>query len=128
MSVQCPVVHFRNSLSSPRGAFESLDNNTCRRSGPRARISLPVLLRTHENDIGLPVRVCNMSAKGIALRTPDELSEGSQVEVTLLVPYEISLTRSIPVRIPAEVVRVQQVENAEDCDVGCVLQVKVGHA
>ena len=104
-----------------------MDNNTCRRSGPRARISLPVLLRTHENDIGLPVRVCNMSAKGIALRTHDELTAGSRIEVTLLVPYEISLTKTIPVRMNAEVIRVMPVDDDEACDVACVLM-PVGRA
>ena len=92
------------------------------------KISFPVLLRTHENDIDLPVRLCNLSAGGVALRTADDLSAGSRIEVTLLVPYEISLTKSIPVRISGQVLRVQELENEDDCDVACSFELPLGRA
>jgi hypothetical protein len=92
------------------------------------KISFPVLLRTHENDIDLPVRLCNMSARGIAVRTGDDLSAGSRIEVTLLVPYEISLTKSIAVRISGQVVRVQPVQDQDDCDIACTFELPLGQA
>ena len=78
-----------------------------RRAGPRSEIRLPVLLKAHADDVERPVRLHDMSAQGVALYSDQPLEPSSQIEVIMMVPYEISLTKTIAVRVPAEVLRVE---------------------
>jgi hypothetical protein len=82
-----------------------LDN---RRSGPRSEIRLPILLKAHADDVERPVRIHDMSAHGVALYSDQPLEPASRIEVIMMVPYEISLTKMIAVKVPAEVVRVDE--------------------
>jgi hypothetical protein len=82
-----------------------LDN---RRAGPRSEIRLPILLKTHSNDVERPVRVHDMSANGIALYSDQPLQPESQIEVIMMVPYEISLTKMLAVKVQAEVLRIEE--------------------
>jgi hypothetical protein len=84
-----------------------LDN---RRAGPRSEIRLPILLKAHAEDVERPVRLHDMSANGFALYSDQPLEPSSQIEVIMMVPYEISLTKMIAVKVPAEVVRVEEAQ------------------
>ena len=79
-----------------------------RRSGPRSEIRLPILLKAHADDVERPVRLHDMSAHGVALYSDQPLEPSSQIEVIMMVPYEISLTKMIAVKVPAEVLRVEE--------------------
>ncbi|HUS18904.1 MAG TPA: PilZ domain-containing protein [Terriglobales bacterium] len=87
----------------------SLDN---RRAGPRSDIRLPILLKAHSDDVERPVRLHDMSAQGFALYSDQPLQPLSQIEVILMVPYEISLTKMLAVKVPAEVLRVEESEGS----------------
>ena len=78
-----------------------------RRVGPRSEIRLPILLKAHSEDVERPVRIHDMSAQGIALYSDQPLQPTSRIEVIMMVPYEISLTKMIAVKVPAEVLRVE---------------------
>lgn len=79
-----------------------------RRAGPRSEIRLPILLKAHSEDVERPVRLHDMSAQGFALYSDQPLQPSSQIEVIMMVPYEISLTKMIAVKVPAEVLRVDE--------------------
>ena len=79
-----------------------------RRAGPRSEIRLPVLLKTHADDIERPVRVADMSAQGVALYSDQPIDPSDEMEVIMMVPYEISLTKMIAVKVPAQVLRVEE--------------------
>jgi hypothetical protein len=78
-----------------------------RRSGPRSVICLPVSVKTSSDGAARPVHIRDMSARGIALFADfKELEPKAQIEVIVSVPYEISLTESLEVRLCGQVVRI----------------------
>ena len=79
-----------------------------RRAGPRSEIRLPMLLKAHSQDVERPVRLHDMSAQGFALYSDQPLKPTAQIELIMMVPYEISLTKMIAVKVPAEVLRVEE--------------------
>lgn len=83
-----------------------------RRAGPRSEIRLPIFLKAHADDVERPVRLHDMSAQGVALYSDQALEPSSAIEVILMVPYEISLTKMIAVKVPAEVLRVESSEGS----------------
>lgn len=85
---------------------ELLDGTDCRRSGPRSPISLPVSIRTMDEEEARPVKLHNMSAGGMAIYPGAELSPSSRIEIILSVPYEISLTEVVQVKLNGEIIRV----------------------
>ncbi len=86
-----------------------LDN---RRAGPRSEIRLPIMLKTHSDDVERPVRLHDMSAQGVALYSDQPLHPSARIEVIMMVPYEMTLTKMIAVRVPAEVIRVEESEGS----------------
>ena len=83
-----------------------------RRAGPRSEIRLPILLKAHSDDVERPVRLHDMSAQGIALYSDQPLHPSARIEIIMMVPYEISLTKMIAVKVPAEVLRVDESEGS----------------
>ncbi len=81
-----------------------MNQTKCRRSGPRSLIHLPVTIRTHSHEPEQPAHVNNLSAHGISLRTDESLEADHEIEVTFFVPYEMTLTKFIPVRMKGRVV------------------------
>jgi hypothetical protein len=53
-----------------------------------------------------PVKLQNMSAGGMAIYPGAELSPNSRIEIILSVPYEMSLTEVVEVKLNGEVIRV----------------------
>ena len=83
-----------------------------RRAGPRSDIRLPIFLKAHAQDVERPVRLHDMSAQGFALYSDQPLQPASEIEVIMMVPYEISLTKMIAVKVNAEVLRVEESEGS----------------
>jgi hypothetical protein len=78
-----------------------------RRSGPRSVICLPVSVKTPNDEVARPVHLRDMSAHGIAVFSEfTDLNPMSQIEVIVSVPYEISLTEEIQVRLGGQVMRI----------------------
>jgi hypothetical protein len=78
----------------------------CRRAGPRSPIAIPVSIRTMDEEEARPVKLQNMSAGGMAIFPGAELSPNSRIEIILSVPYEISLTEVVEVKLNGEIIRV----------------------
>ncbi|MCU1286324.1 MAG: type pilus assembly PilZ [Acidobacteriales bacterium] len=86
---------------------EAVELEENRRSGPRSVICLPVSVKTSLDDVARPVHLRDMSARGIAMFADFvELDPKSQIEVIVSVPYEISLTEAIEVRLCGQIIRV----------------------
>jgi PilZ domain len=78
-----------------------------RRSGPRSVICLPISVKTSNDEAPRPVHLRDMSAHGIAVFADfADLDPMSKIEVIVTVPYEISLTEEIQVRLGGQVIRV----------------------
>ena len=77
-----------------------------RRSGPRSPILFPISFRTSHDSFERPARVRDMSAHGIAFFSEHQLEPAARIEVVLMVPYEITLTEMMLVRMNAEVLRI----------------------
>lgn len=78
----------------------------CRRAGPRSPIDIPVSIRKMDEEEARPVKLHNMSAGGMAIYPGGELSTKSRIEIILSVPYEISLTEVVEVKLNGEIIRV----------------------
>jgi PilZ domain-containing protein len=83
-----------------------------RRAAQRFDYQLPISIKV----IGIESEVhgCtqDLSARGAFFYTEAPLTEGSEVEVTLLMPAEITLTASMPVRCRGKVLRVARQEGS----------------
>ena len=78
-----------------------------RRSGPRSVICLPISVKTSSDEVARPVHLRDMSAHGIAVFCDlIDIDPMSEIEVIVSVPYEISLTEEIQVRLGGQVMRV----------------------
>jgi PilZ domain len=85
---------------------QSAKDESCRRAGPRSPIAIPVSIRTMDEEEARPVKLHNMSAGGMAIYPGAELSTKSRIEIILSVPYEISLTEVVEVKLNGEIIRV----------------------
>jgi PilZ domain len=83
-----------------------------RRAAQRFDYQLPISIKV----VGIEGEVhgCtqDLSARGAFFYTEAPLTEGSEVEVTLLMPAEITLTASMPVRCRGKVLRVARQEGS----------------
>jgi hypothetical protein len=83
-----------------------------RRSRQRFDFQLPVVIRVKGSDHEQPGFTQDVSAKGVFFYTHGKVSEGTEVELTLVMPSEITLTESMPVRCRGKVLRVAELEPA----------------
>ena len=84
-----------------------------RRSGPRSPISFPISFKTSDDIRERPARIRDMGAGGIAFFSEHDLHPAAKIEVVLLIPYEITLTQTLPVRMNAEVIRVDRIDHCD---------------
>ena len=82
-----------------------------RRSGPRSPIPFPISFKTSDDTMERPARIRDMGAGGIAFFSEHDLHPAAKIEVVLLIPYEITLTETLPVRMSAEVIRIDQCDH-----------------
>lgn len=78
-------------------------NRLERRAAQRFEVHLPVAV--HFNGETLPGFTQNLSARGIFLYTEADLPQGAAVELTFMMPSEITLGESMPVRGRGRVLR-----------------------
>src|SRR5690242_7515565 len=101
----CPAAERRRPMSTSPVCHE-------RRAAQRFDYQLPISIKV----IGIEGEVhgCtqDLSARGAFFYTEAPLTEGSEVEVTLLMPAEITLTASMPVRCRGKVLRVARQEGS----------------
>lgn len=77
-----------------------------RRVGQRFPFALPVTLRVPATSSEGAGFTQDLSSRGVFFFTDLPLSEGSEIELTLRMPAEITLGESMPVRCRAHVLRV----------------------
>ena len=77
-----------------------------RRVGQRFAFHLPVSLRDLANGAGALGCTQNVSSRGAFLFTDMPVTEGSDIELTLKMPSEITLGESMHVRCRAQILRV----------------------
>lgn len=77
-----------------------------RRSRQRFEFQIPVTLRVNGTDCDEPGFTQDLSAKGAFLLTDCQVDVGTLVELTLMMPSEITLTESMRVRCRGKVLRV----------------------
>lgn len=82
-----------------------------RRTGPRAAVDFALAVKTPESEGFVHALIHDLSSAGIALFADLDLPDNGAFEVTLYVPYEMTLTQTLPVRFRAEVLR--SVQNGE---------------
>lgn len=81
---------------------------TEQRAAPRFRVRIPVAARiSHGADLEVFSHTENISHKGLYFYTNSDVPEGSNVEFTLTLPPEVTLSASIPVSGAGRVVRVE---------------------
>ena len=88
-------------------------NRIERRSGQRFPYQLPVLLRTPGEGRSGAGRTQDLSSKGALVLTDFPLFEGQQVEMTLVMPAEITLAEDMKVCCHGRVVRRETAEDSK---------------
>ena len=87
-------------------------NRIERRSGQRFPYQVPVLLRTPAEGRSGTGRTQDLSSKGALVLTDFPLAEGQHVEMTLVMPSEITLAEDMKVCCHARVVRREAAEGS----------------
>jgi hypothetical protein len=77
-----------------------------RRIGQRFAFNLPVSIRETSNSLSSLGFTHNVSSRGVFLFTEMNLREGVEIELTLMMPSEITLGESMRVRCRGRVLRV----------------------
>jgi len=75
------------------------------RTTRRFSLRLPVVVRCEDSE--KPAHTRDVSARGICFDVDGNVGEGAEIEFTLTLPSEVTLTESIRVRCQGKVVRVQ---------------------
>ncbi|HWC17455.1 MAG TPA: PilZ domain-containing protein, partial [Terriglobales bacterium] len=74
-----------------------------RRARQRFEVNLPVSI--HMDGITVTGFTQDVSARGVFLYSETAIAEGSRVELTVTMPYEVTLTESMRVRCCGRVLR-----------------------
>ncbi len=77
------------------------------RSTRRFSLKLPVTVKFNEQGVEKTAHTRDVSARGICFYMDSSVSEGSEIDFTLTLPPEITLTESIRVHCKGKVVRVE---------------------
>lgn len=80
-----------------------------KRTARRFNLQLPVAVREKNNKQSANTR--DISSRGICFYTETRMEAGSDVEFTLTLPPEITMTEAIQVHCKGKVVRVEEVGN-----------------
>ena len=82
------------------------DQQREQRSTRRFSLRLPVTVKFSDAGVEKTAHTRDVSARGICLYLDSTVTEGSEIEFTLTLPPEITLTESIRVHCKGKVVRV----------------------
>ncbi len=78
-----------------------------KRSARRFNLQLPVLVRDRDRQASANTR--DISSRGICFYTDARIEPGSEVEFTLTLPPEITMTEAIQVHCKGKVLRVEEI-------------------
>lgn len=78
-----------------------------KRATRRFLLRLPISLRTGNGDSELESRTRDVSARGVCFYCEHPLAQGADIQFTLTLPPEVTLTESISMRCMGRVVRVE---------------------
>lgn len=93
-----------------------------KRNTRRFALRLPVTVKPVEDGGGgKSAQTRDVSARGVCFYIDSAIAAGSQIEFTLTLPPEITLTESISVRCKGKVVRVEDGDSAEKMAVAAVI-------
>ena len=92
-----------------------------KRATRRFALRLPVNVRYGDGDKEHSAQTRDVSARGICFYVDSAIQAGSQIEFTLTLPPEITLTESIHVRCKGRVVRVEGGNPTEKMAVAAVI-------
>jgi hypothetical protein len=80
-----------------------------KRTARRFTLQLPVTVKDRQSEA--PASTRDISSRGVCFYTETRLETGSEVEFTLTLPPEITMTEAIQVHCKGKVVRVEAVED-----------------
>ena len=92
------------------------------RSTRRFSLRLPVTVKFGEGGLEKTAQTRDVSARGICFYLDSSVSEGSEIEFTLTLPPEITLTESIRVHCRGKVVRVEPQEAGGKVGIAAVIE------
>jgi hypothetical protein len=95
-----------------------------RRVGQRFPYLLPISFRQSENAVEGVGFTQDLSSRGVFFLTDAPLIEGSEIELTVRMPSEITLGETMPVRCKGRILRVQRPASA----LPTAIQTKIGVA
>lgn len=93
-----------------------------RRAAQRFDVHLPVAVKVPEGLSQGQGFTQDVSARGVFLYTDFPLTEGQAVELTLVMPSEITLAENMPVRCRGKVTRISQMNGASKTGVAVHLE------
>jgi len=93
-----------------------------KRSTRRFPLRLPVSIRSAEDPKEMNAQTRDVSARGICFFIDQAMQAGSEIDFTLTLPPEITLTESIRVRCKGHVVRVEGGSPAGKMAVAAVIE------
>lgn len=92
------------------------------RSTRRFSLKLPVTVKFNEAGVEKTAHTRDVSARGICFYMDSTVSEGSEIDFTLTLPPEITLTESIRVHCKGKVVRVEPQTQAGRVGIAAVIE------
>ncbi len=92
------------------------------RSTRRFSLRLPVTVKFGDGGSEKTAQTRDVSARGICFYLDSSVSEGSEIEFTLTLPPEITLTESIRVHCKGKVVRVEPQEAGGKVGIAAVIE------
>lgn len=93
--------------------------NIEKRATRRFLLQLPIALQSNGDSVHLHTR--DVSASGVCFHSNSRLTEGQDINFTMTLPPEITLTEPISVRCTGRVVRVEKCNITNDVSVAAII-------
>lgn len=93
-----------------------------RRSGVRVPVKVPVSIKANAGSLGASGETRDLSMSGIFLYTTSEISEGSELEMLLILPPELTQGEKRWVNCQASVLRVEKRSKGGDFGVAASIK------
>ena len=97
-------------------------NDPEKRSTPRVPVRLPVSIKSGDGAIQETAHTRDLSSSGVFLYTKSHITEGSELEMVLVLPAELTFGERRWVCCQASVLRVEK--NSQDGNFGVAAQIK----
>ena len=91
------------------------------RSTRRFSLKLPVTVKFNEAGVEKTAHTRDVSARGICFNVDSPIEEGAEIEFTLTLPPEITMTESIHVRCKGRVVRADEPGPSGELSIAAVI-------